>query len=200
MPGKSLPGEGSLPCLQKAAFLTVSSLGGERKWTLWCLLILTLLCQGPNPSDLKHASSVVSDSLWPHGLQPSNSSVHRDSPGKSIGEGCHFILQGISLTQGLNLHLLHRRADSLPLSHLRSHSFNHNYLLTESFPESSVGKEFTYNAGDPGSIPGLWRSAGEGKGYPLQYSGLENSIDWIVHGVAKSWTWLSDFHFHFPSL
>ena len=41
----------------------------------------------------------------------------------------------------------------------------------------------------------LERSPGEGNGYPLQYSGLENSIDGIVHGVAKSWTWLSDFHF-----
>ena len=40
---------------------------------------------------------------------------------------------------------------------------------------------------------------GEGKGYPLQYSGLENSTDCRVHGVSKSWTWLSDFHFHIPS-
>ena len=46
---------------------------------------------------------------------------------------------------------------------------------------------------------GWWSSPGEGKGYPLQYSGLENSIDCIVHGVAKSWIWLSDFHFHFSS-
>ena len=43
-------------------------------------------------------------------------------------------------------------------------------------------------------IPGLGRSPGEGKGYPLQYSGLENSMDCIVHGVTKSWTRLSDFH------
>ena len=54
------------------------------------------------------------------------------------------------------------------------------------FPDSSVGKEFTCNAGDLGSIPGLGRSPGEGKGYPLQYSGLENSKDCIVHGVSKS--------------
>ena len=102
----------------------------------------------------------------------------------------------------------------------------------EGFPDSSVGKESTSNAGDLGSIPGLerspgegigyqlqysWaalvaqlvknlpgglglipglgRSPGEGKGYPLQYSGLENSVDYTDHGVAKSWTWLSDFHF-----
>ena len=58
-----------------------------------------------------------------------------------------------------------------------------------------LGKESTCSEGDLGSIPGLGRF-GEGKGYPLQYSGLENSIDCIVHGVAKSQTQLSDFHFH----
>ena len=52
------------------------------------------------------------------------------------------------------------------------------------------------NAGDPGSIPGSGRSTGEGKGYLLQHSGLENSMDCIVHGGAKSRTRLSDFHFH----
>ena len=62
------------------------------------------------------------------------------------------------------------------------------------FSHSSAGKESTCNAGDPASIPGLGRSPGEGKGYPLQYSGLENSTDSIAHGVAKSWTWLSNFH------
>ena len=65
------------------------------------------------------------------------------------------------------------------------------------FPVSSVGKESACNAGDPGSIPGSGRSPGEGKGYPLlQYSGLENSMDSIGHGVAKNWTRLSDFHTH----
>ena len=62
------------------------------------------------------------------------------------------------------------------------------------FPDSSAGKESACNAGDLGSIPGLGRSPGEGKGYPLQYSGLENSMDCIVYGVAKSPTRLSDFH------
>ena len=56
--------------------------------------------------------------------------------------------------------------------------------------------ESAYNEGDLGSIPGLGRSPGEGKGYSLQYSGLENSMDCIVDGVAKSWTRVSDFHFH----
>ena len=67
------------------------------------------------------------------------------------------------------------------------------------FPCGSACKESARNEGDLGSIPGLVRSPGEGKGYPLQYSGLENPMDCIVHGVTKSQTQLSDFHFHFPS-
>ena len=53
------------------------------------------------------------------------------------------------------------------------------------FPGGSVGKESAYNVGDLGLIPGLGKSPGEGKGYPLQYSGLENSMERIVHRVAK---------------
>ena len=65
------------------------------------------------------------------------------------------------------------------------------------FPGGSDSKESTRNVGDPGSIPGLGRSPGEGNSNPLPYSGLENSMDrgawWaLVHGVTKSWTWLSD--------
>ena len=67
------------------------------------------------------------------------------------------------------------------------------------FPCGSAGKESACNAGDLGSIPGLGRSPGEGKGDPLQYSCLENSMDYTVHGVAKSRARLSDFHFHFLS-
>ena len=68
-------------------------------------------------------------------------------------------------------------------------------------PGGSDGKESACNAGDLGSVPGLRRSPGEGNGYPLQYSCLENAMDrgawWVtVHGVTKSWTRLSDKHFH----
>ena len=67
------------------------------------------------------------------------------------------------------------------------------------FPCGSDGKESACNVGDLGTSPGLGRSPGEGNGYPLQYSGLENSMDYTVCGVTSSWTRLSDFHFPFQS-
>ena len=68
---------------------------------------------------------------------------------------------------------------------------------TMGFPGGSSGKESACNAGDLGSIPMLGRSCGEGNGYALQYSGLENSVICMVCGVAKSQNQLSDFYFHF---
>ena len=70
-----------------------------------------------------------------------------------------------------------------------------HYILH--IPRSLVAKESAFNAGDPSLIPGLGKSPGEGHGNPLQYSCLENPMDrgaWQapVHGVAKSWTLLSD--------
>ena len=56
------------------------------------------------------------------------------------------------------------------------------------FPCGSARKESACNVGDLGLNPGFGRSSGKGKGYPLQYSGLENSMDCIIHGVMKSRT------------
>ena len=70
------------------------------------------------------------------------------------------------------------------------------------FPGNSAGKESTCNAGDLDLTPGLERSPGEGNGYPLQYSFLGNLArlpGYSVHGVTKSWTQLSYFHFSFSS-
>ena len=67
------------------------------------------------------------------------------------------------------------------------------------FPCGSAGKESACNAGGLGSVPGMWPSPGEGKGYPLQYSGLEKSMDCIVQGVAKvghDWGLWLPFLFH----
>ena len=68
------------------------------------------------------------------------------------------------------------------------------------FPYGSAGKESAHNAGELGFIPELGRSPGEGEGSPLQYLGLENSMDCIVHEVAKSRTRLSSIHFHWTTL
>ena len=68
-------------------------------------------------------------------------------------------------------------------------------LTIHRFHFGSAGKESACNVGDLGLIPAFRRSPGEGKGYPLQYSGLENSMDCVVHGVTVSRTQLSDLHF-----
>ena len=65
------------------------------------------------------------------------------------------------------------------------------------FPCGLAGKESACNVGDLGSISGLGGSPGEGNGYPLQYSGRENSMDYIVHSVGKSRTRLREFLFTF---
>ena len=75
------------------------------------------------------------------------------------------------------------------------HKKQHDNSLKKGFPGKSAGKGFAFNVGDLGSISGLVRSPGEGNGYQFQYSDLENSMDYIVYGVTKSWTWLSNFHF-----
>ena len=74
------------------------------------------------------------------------------------------------------------------------------YIFTKlsvnmSSPSGSDSNESACNVGDLDLIPGLGRTPREGNGYPHQYSGLENSMDYIFHGVEKSQTQLSEFHF-----
>ena len=83
----------------------------------------------------------------------------------------------------------------------RNASFNppeFNYVhpihSVRGLPGSSAGRESACSAGNLGSVPGSGRSPGEGNGYPLQYSGLENPMDSIVHGITKCQARLSDFH------
>jgi len=84
---------------------------------------------------------------------------------------------------------------SLHFSLTNTDALTGNLARITGFPGGSASKESACNAGDLGLIPGLGRSPGEGKGYSLQYSGLENPMDCIHHGVANSWTRLSNFHF-----
>ena len=76
------------------------------------------------------------------------------------------------------------------------HTYIYIYVYIYGFPLWSAGKESACNVGDLGLITGLGRSLGEGKGYPLQYPGLENSMDCVVQGVAKSQTRLSNVHIY----
>ena len=70
-----------------------------------------------------------------------------------------------------------------------------NFTVLAGFPYGSASKESACNTGDLGLIPGLERCPGEENGYPLQYFGLENSMDSIVHEITKSQTQASEFHF-----
>ena len=155
----------------------------------------------------------MSDSLRPHGLQPTRLLRPWDFPGKNTGVGCHCLLQGIFPTQGLNPHC---RQILYHLSHQGSETREENsyYLIWEYMQSAwhlgkwkvlkesggSDTKVSACNAGDLCAIPESGRSSGEGNGNPLQYSCLENSMDggawWAtVHGVAKSQTRLSNFTF-----
>ena len=86
----------------------------------------------------------------------------------------------------------HHQLNILHIYKVRSRAVKNMYSQ-----DSSVGKESACNAGDLSSILRLGRCPGEGIGYPLQYSGLENSMEYIVHGITESQTRLSDFHFSF---
>ena len=93
--------------------------------------------------------------------------------------------------------LLSHKKEWMKFCHLWSNGWNRRVLcLVKGFRFGSACKEFICNAGDLGSVPGLGRSPEERKGYPLQYSGLENSTDCIVYGVTKSQTRLSNFYLH----
>ena len=124
------------------------------------------------------------------------------SPGKcnatsTRAEGCRGE-NSINLMNRKKQKLDDLKATAFKVFGVRTLCFLKNYWGSSralDFPCGSAGKESACSAGDLGSIPELGRSPGEGKGYPLQYSGLENSVGCIVCGVAKSQTRLSNFHF-----
>ena len=140
-------------------------------------------------------------SLGPHGLQPTRLLRPWDSPGKNTGVGCHFLLQEIFLTQGLNPGLPHCRQMLYHLSHQGNHT---NKKQSKKVPGGSDGKKFACSVGDPGSIPRPGGSPGEGNGYPLRYSCLLNSMDrkaWqaIIYVGSKESDTTELLTFHFQS-
>ena len=102
------------------------------------------------------------------------------------------MLDGITGSMDMGLGGLRELVRLGVLQSMESERVVHDRATEVTRTDSSAGKESTCNVG--GSINELGRSPGEGIDYPLQYSGLENSMDCIVHGVAKSQTQLSDFH------
>ena len=120
----------------------------------------------------------MSDSPRPRGLQPARLLCPWDFPGKTTGVGCDSLLQGLFWTQGLN--------PGLP----RCRQLD--------FPDSSIGKESACNPGDPGWNPGWGRSAGEGIGYPLDYSWPSLVAQLIKNLLATRETWVRSLGWEDP--
>ena len=143
---------------------------------------------GTSGKEWSKSHSVLSDSLWPHGLyRPWN------SPGQNTGVGSLSLLQGIFPTQGWNPGLLHFRCILYQLSHRGSPRI----LEWVTYPISSGSSKPRNRTGPPRQCRrhkrcGLGRSPGGGHGNPLQYSCLDNPRDrgswWAtIHRVAKTW-------------
>ena len=124
-----------------------------------------------------HAKSLQSClTLQPYGLWPARLLPPQDSPGKNTGVGCHALSPGDLPNPGIepvSLKSPALQAGSLPLAPPGKLTFTG----PQDFPGGSDGKVSVYNAGDPGSSPGLGRSPGEGNGNPFQYYSLENPMD-----------------------
>ena len=152
------------------------------------------LCGSAGKESARNAGAAAAakscPTLRPHRRQPTRFPCPWDSPGKNTEVGCHFLLQcmKVKLKSLGRVWLFSDPMDCSPPG-----SSVHGIFQARVLEWGAIA--FSGNAGDLGSIPGLGRSPGEGKGYPLKYSGLENSMDCIVHGVAKSQTRLTDFHF-----
>ena len=135
----------------------------------------------------------------PRNLYAVQEATVRTRPGRTdwfkIGKG---VCQGRILSPS---YLSSMRSTSCKMPGWMNHRLESRLLVEISttsdmdFPDSSVSKESTCNVGDPGSIPRSGRYCAEGKGYPCQYSGLENSMDSLVHGATTSQTRPSNFHF-----
>ena len=126
---------------------------------------------------------------------PPGSFVHGKFSRQEYWSGLPFPTPGDFSNLESNSRLLNWQMDSLPMSYLGS-PFSMYYIHQLGFPDGLASIESPCNVGDLGLIPGLGRFPGKANGYPLQYSCLENSIDCIVHGVAKSLTRLSSFHLY----
>ena len=136
----------------------------------------------PYLSSVQFSHSVMSDSLRPHGLQRARLPCPSPTPEAcsnscALSWWCHPTIS-FSVIPLYSCFQSFQTSGSFPKSQFfASGGQRAGASALASVPHSSAGEESTCKAGDPCSIPGLGRSSGEGKGYPLQYSGLENSMD-----------------------
>ena len=178
----------------EAAYIKVAHVTQERKVvSSWCKSLVKGEWPGCQESQ---ARGEVEGPQAAGGLCGSRGA---DSLLTAVGTGRHSFLRGSPPPSGWDSHACagstrrRRMALSSGVAVSRPH-FSPG--APQGFPGHSVGKE-SPAMWDPGSIPGLGRSPGEGKGYPVQYSGLENFMDCISHGIAKSRTGLTTFTFTF---
>ena len=123
--------------------------------------------------------SVMSDCFWPQGLCSPSGPLSMKFCRKNSGMGSHSLLQGIFLTQESNPACTASRFFTI-WAPREAH-----ISLIPAFPSGSDGKESAFNAGDPGLIPGLGRSPGEGNGNPLQNSCLGSSMEGSLAGYSQ---------------
>ena len=142
--------------------------------------------------------------MQPHRRKPTRLPRPWDSPGKSTGVGCHFLLQCMKVKSESEVTqscpTAHNPMDcSLPGSSVHGifqarvlewGAITFSVSLSLGLPDSSVGKESTCNTGDPILIPGLGRSAGEGIGYPLQYCWASLVAQLVKYLPAMRETWV----------
>ena len=139
-----------------------------------CSLNIRIICYITTVPVFRLSCSVVSDSLWPHGLEPARLLCPWNFLGKNTGVGCHFLLQGIFPTQGSNLHLLHWQAGSLPLA-------------PPGKPSSPIGELFLFTAAATAKLlqlcPTLWD--------PIDGSPPGSSIPGILQARTLEWVAIS---------
>ena len=133
----------------------------------------------------------MSDSVRPHGLQPTRLLRPWDFLGNSTGVGCHCLLP--SYYPGNSLY-----NKNILLLIWFTPTYLKEILLSQGLPHSSFGKESTCNAGDPSSISGSGRSTGEGIGYPLQYSWASLVAQLVKNPPAMWETWVRSLGWEDP--